>query len=72
VDDAQVLSGDPSVTYAYYQQNIKNQPAAPAPAGKTIWRCTVCGYTYEGDTLPQDFICPWCKHPASDFEKISG
>jgi flavin reductase (DIM6/NTAB) family NADH-FMN oxidoreductase RutF/rubredoxin len=73
VEDAKVLSDDPSVSYAYYQAHIKPQPEAPkAPAGKTQWRCTVCGYVYEGDTLPEDFICPWCKHPASDFEKVSG
>ena len=36
------------------------------------WRCTVCGYVYEGEELPADFVCPLCKHPASDFEKVSG
>ena len=45
---------------------------AGAEPRKTIWRCTVCGYEYEGEELPEDFICPWCKHPASDFEKVEG
>ena len=40
--------------------------------GKTIWRCKVCGYEYVGEELPDGFICPICKHPASDFEKIVG
>ena len=46
--------------------------AAEKKAGKTVWRCTVCGYVYEGEELPADFVCPLCKHPASDFEKVSG
>lgn len=70
-DDMEVLSDDPSATYAYYQSNIKPKPATQASAGKTAWRCTVCGYIYEGEELPSDFICPLCKHPASDFEKIT-
>lgn len=68
VTDGAVLSDEPSVTYAYYQANIK---AKPAPAEKKKgFICTVCGYIYEGDVLPDDFICPWCKHPASDFRPI--
>lgn len=68
VTDGAVFSDDPSVTYAYYQANIK---AKPAPADKKKgFICTVCGYIYEGETLPDDFICPWCKHPASDFKPI--
>ncbi len=69
VTDMDVLSDDPSATYAYYQSSIKPRPAA-APAGKTVWRCRICGYEYEGEELPEDFVCPICKHPASDFEKI--
>ena len=65
VTDGAVLSDDASVTYAYYQKNIK-----PAPEKKKGYVCTVCGYIYEGDPLPEDFICPWCKHPASDFRSI--
>ncbi|MDD7739180.1 MAG: flavin reductase [Fusicatenibacter sp.] len=72
VEDMDVLSKDPSATYAFYQSNIKPKPAAEAPAGKTTWRCTVCGYIYEGEELPADYICPICKHPASDFEKATG
>lgn len=68
VTDAEVLSDDPSVTYAYYQSNIKQAPKADAQ--KKGFICTVCGYIYEGDTLPDDFICPWCKHPASDFKPL--
>lgn len=71
VDDMGVLSKDPSATYAYYQSQIKPKPVQKNPAGKTAWRCTVCGYIYEGEELPADFTCPLCKHPASDFEKIT-
>jgi flavin reductase (DIM6/NTAB) family NADH-FMN oxidoreductase RutF/rubredoxin len=71
VDDMEVLSDEKSATYAYYQANIKPQAQKPASGGKTAWRCTVCGYTYEGEELPEDFVCPLCKHPASDFEKVT-
>ena len=71
VEDMDVLSAEPSATYAYYQSNIKPKPEKKAPSGKTIWRCTVCGYIYEGEELPADFVCPLCKHPASDFEKVT-
>lgn len=71
VEDMEVLSGDASATYAYYQSEIKPKPEKAAGTGKTAWRCSVCGYTYEGETLPDDFICPLCKHPASDFEKVT-
>ena len=67
VTDAEVLSDDPSVTYSYYQQHIKPTPAKTAKKG---YICTVCGYIYEGDPLPEDFICPLCKHPASDFKPL--
>ena len=69
VTDGEVLSGDPSVTYAFYQAKIKQKPATKAPgdAPKKGFICTVCGYIYEGDELPSDFICPWCKHDASYF-----
>ena len=73
VTDMDVLSSTPAATYSYYHQHIKPQPQAPAPSksGKTIWRCKICGYEYEGDELPADFICPLCKHPASDFERVN-
>lgn len=69
VTDGGTLSDVPSATYAYYHSNIKPKPENKK-AAKTVWRCKVCGYEYEGEELPEDFICPLCKHPASDFEKI--
>lgn len=72
VEDMEVLSDVPSATYTYYQENIKPAPQQPKAEGKTVWRCTVCGYIYEGEEIPADFICPLCKHPASDFEKVTG
>ncbi len=71
VEDMEVLSDVPSASYAYYQSSIKPKPEQPAAGRKTVWRCTVCGYIYEGEELPADFICPLCKHPASDFEKVA-
>lgn len=67
VTDGELLSGQPSVTYTYYQNNIKPKPQKTE---KTGYRCKICGYIYEGDPLPEDFICPICKHGAADFEKI--
>jgi flavin reductase (DIM6/NTAB) family NADH-FMN oxidoreductase RutF len=67
VTDGDVLSNVPSVTYAYYHKNIKPQPQETKKSG---WRCKICGYIYEGDDLPADFVCPICKHGAADFEKI--
>ncbi len=67
VTDADVLSKVPSVTYTYYHQNIKPKPEQTKTKG---WRCKICGYIYEGEDLPEDFICPICKHGAADFEKI--
>jgi len=63
------LSHDPSVTYQYYFDNIKPKPQPPK-GGKKGFVCKICGYIHEGDTLPDDFICPLCKHGASDFERI--
>ena len=65
VTDCEILSDVPSVTYGFYQKNIKPKPAAQEK--KKGFICTICGYIYEGETLPPDFICPTCKHPASDF-----
>ena len=72
VTDMEVLSDDASVTYEYYLENIKPKPEAVGTTkeGKTVWRCKICGYEYVGEELPDDFICPLCKHPASDFEKV--
>ncbi|MGN0489831.1 MAG: rubrerythrin [Ruminococcus sp.] len=73
ITDMEVLSDNPSATYEYYHNNIKPkpQPVRKTAEGKTVWRCTICGYEYVGEELPEDFICPLCKHPASDFEKIT-
>lgn len=72
IADMDVLNSVPSATYAYYHANIKPQPKKEdPPAGKVVWRCTICGYIYEGDPIPDDFICPICKHPASDFERVT-
>ena len=70
ITDMEVLSNIPSVTYDYYQNNIKPENVGKTEDGKTIWRCRICGYEYVGEELPDDFICPLCKHPASDFEKV--
>lgn len=69
VENAKTLSDTPSATYAYYHSNIKPKPAEKTTE-QAVWRCRVCGYEYKGEKLPDDFICPICKHPASDFEKI--
>lgn len=68
VTDGEVLSQVPSATYSFYQNNIKPKPASTEKRKGFI--CTVCGYIYEGETLPDDFICPICKHPASDFKPL--
>ena len=67
VTEARVLSDKETMTYNYYQANVKPKPATE---GKKGWVCKVCGYVYEGEELPDDFICPLCKHGAADFEKI--
>ncbi len=73
VTEAKALSNEKSVTYEYYQSHIKPKPqnAEKPQNGKRKWVCKICGYTHEGDELPADFICPWCKHPAEDFEEIA-
>ncbi|MBQ9773706.1 MAG: flavin reductase [Clostridia bacterium] len=67
VCEARVLSDRESMTYAYYQSHVKPRPETE---GKVGYVCKVCGYVYEGETLPDDFICPLCKHGAADFEKL--
>ena len=67
VSEARVLSNKETVTYNYYQANIKPRPETDVKKG---WVCKVCGYVYEGEELPDDFICPLCKHGAADFEKL--
>ena len=67
VTEARVLSDKETMTYNYYQSNVKPKPQTD---GKKGYVCKVCGYVYEGESLPEDFVCPLCKHGASDFEKI--
>ncbi len=67
VPEARVISGRETMTYNYYQANVKPKPQ---PTKKKGFVCNVCGYIYEGDELPADFICPICKHPASDFRPL--
>ena len=70
VTEAKKISDEKSVSYEYYQNNIKPKPAEKqAEAGKEKWVCKICGYVHEGE-LPADFVCPWCKHPAEDFERV--
>ncbi|MGN0155407.1 MAG: flavin reductase [Lachnospiraceae bacterium] len=67
VTDGDVLSENASATYAYYHANIKS---SAKPVEKKGFICTICGYIYEGDTLPADFVCPICKHGAEDFKPL--
>lgn len=67
IDEARVISDKETMTYSYYHANVKPKPQTD---GKKGYVCKICGYVYEGDPLPEDFICPLCKHPASDFEPI--
>lgn len=67
VTEARVISDVETMTYTYYQNNVKPRPQTE---GKKGFVCKVCGYIYEGDELPEDFICPLCKHGAADFEPI--
>ena len=67
VTEARVLSDRETMTYTYYQNNVKPKPETE---GKKGYVCKICGYVHEGDTLPEDFICPLCKHGAADFEEI--
>ena len=67
VTEEMILGDKETMTYTYYQNNVKPKPQAPKKKG---WVCKICGYVYEGEELPADFICPLCKHPASDFEPL--
>lgn len=67
VTEASVLSDKETMTYTYYQKNVKPRPKTESKKG---YVCKVCGYIYEGEELPEDFVCPLCKHGAADFEKI--
>ena len=68
IKSSTLLNNEESVTYDYYQKNIK--PIPPKETKKKGWICKICGYVYEGEVLPKDFICPICKHGAADFEKL--
>lgn len=68
VTESRVITKAETMTYTYYQNNVKPKPETE---GKKGYVCKVCGYVYEGDELPEDFICPLCKHGAADFEPIS-
>ncbi|MCH5199103.1 MAG: flavin reductase [Oscillospiraceae bacterium] len=68
VTEAQVISKAETMSYSYYQDNVKPKPDAGVKKG---YVCKICGYVYDGDELPNDYICPLCKHPASDFEPIN-
>ena len=68
VTEARVLSDKETMTYTYYQNNVKPKPETK---GKKGYVCKICGYVYEGDPLPEDFVCPLCKHGAADFEPIA-
>ena len=68
ITEARVISDRETMTYTYYQNNVKPKPETE---GKKGFVCKVCGYVYEGDELPDDFVCPLCKHGAADFEPIA-
>lgn len=67
VTESRVISDVPTMTYTYYQDNVKPKPKTD---GKKGFVCKICGWVYEGDTLPEDIVCPLCKHGAADFEPI--
>ena len=66
ITEAAVINNVETMTYSFYQKNVKPKPQEEVKG----WVCEICGYVYEGDELPEDFICPLCKHPASDFKKM--
>ncbi len=69
ITEAERLADAPSVSYEYYREHIKPKPQKPE-TGKTGWVCKVCGWVYEGEELPEDLVCPLCKHGAADFEPL--
>lgn len=70
VTDAVILSKEPSITYHYYQKNVKPQKPKTDNSSKKGFICEVCGYIYEGEVLPEDYICPVCKHGAEAFRPL--
>ena len=69
ITESRVLSDAPTMTYADYHARVKPKPEANE--GKKGWVCKICGYVYEGDPLPEDFVCPICRHGAADFEPLN-
>lgn len=67
VTETGIISDEDTMTYTYYHKNVKPKPAADKNKG---FVCTICGYVHESDTLPDDFVCPLCLHPASDFRPL--
>ena len=67
VSEARVISDKPTMTYIYYFDNVKPKPQVESKKG---WVCKICGFVYEGEELPEDYVCPLCKHGASDFERL--
>jgi len=67
ITEARVINNAETMTYSYYHENVKPKPETE---GKKGYVCKICGYVYEGDVLPEDFVCPLCKHGAADFEPI--
>jgi len=68
VTEARVMDHKETMTYTYYQNNVKPKPEA---AGKKGYACRICGWVYEGENLPDDIVCPLCKHGAADFEPLA-
>ena len=69
ITEEEILSDRKPITYAYYLENVKPKPETK-PKSKVVHICRICGYIYEGDPLPKDFICPLCKHGAEDFDRV--
>lgn len=71
VEDMKVLSDNEPLTYADYHKDIKPKPQKIDEKKKIVgWKCKICGFVYEGEKLPEDFVCPLCGHSADDFEPI--
>jgi flavin reductase (DIM6/NTAB) family NADH-FMN oxidoreductase RutF len=70
ITDCEVISDGKACTYEYYQDHIKPKPKVEKDAPKQ-WVCAVCGYVYEGEEVPDDYICPWCQHGKEDFEPLN-
>ena len=67
ITESRVISDKETMTYTYYHENVKPKPQTDGVKG---YVCKICGFVYEGDVLPEDYVCPLCKHGAADFEEI--